>query len=67
MKQCVVLVGGKGTRLGDLTSNFPKPLLSINSKPFLEYLLSYIERYGFREVLLLAGHANSEILKFVNN
>lgn len=67
MKQCVILVGGKGTRLGDITANFPKPLLSINSKPFLEYLLSYIERYGFKEVLLLAGHANSEIIKFANN
>jgi len=67
MKQCVVLVGGKGTRLGDVTVNFPKPLLSINSKPFLEYLLSYIERYGFKEVLLLAGHANIEIIKFANN
>ena len=64
MKQCVILVGGKGSRLGDITKNFPKPLVAVNTKPFLEHLLSYVKKFGFTKVLLLAGHANSEIEKF---
>jgi NDP-sugar pyrophosphorylase family protein len=31
--QAIILVGGKGTRLGTLTKNNPKPLLNINNKP----------------------------------
>jgi D,D-heptose 1,7-bisphosphate phosphatase len=64
VKQCVILVGGKGSRLGDITKNFPKPLVSVNTKPFLEHLLSYVKKFGFTKVLLLACHANSEIEKF---
>ena len=37
MDQCVILVGGKGTRLGELTRNF-KPMIEVNGKPFLLYI-----------------------------
>ncbi|WP_304191414.1 sugar phosphate nucleotidyltransferase [Phenylobacterium aquaticum] len=53
--QCVLLVGGMGTRLGDLTAQTPKPMLSVAGKPFLEHLLVKAARHGFTEVLLLAG------------
>ena len=49
MDQCVILVGGKGTRLGKLTRNFPKPMIEVNGKPFLLYILDYIQRFGFKE------------------
>ena len=53
MDQCVILVGGKGTRLGELTRNFPKPMIEVNGKPFLLYILDYIQRFGFKEIILL--------------
>lgn len=57
MRQAVVLVGGRGTRLGDLARNAPKPLLPIaGDKPFLDFLLENIARHGVKEILLLAGH-----------
>ena len=59
MKQCVILVGGKGTRLGDLTKNMPKPMVEIDGGPFLLKLLDTVQRYGFEEILLLASHARS--------
>ena len=37
-----VLVGGKGKRLRNLTKKTPKPLIKINNKEFLKYLLSTI-------------------------
>ena len=62
MNQCVILVGGKGTRLGELTKNFPKPMIEVNGRPFLLYILDYVARFGFKEIILLASHG-SEFLK----
>lgn len=66
MKQCVILVGGKGTRLGELTKNIPKPMLEINNKPFLIYIIETIVRYGFTEIILLASHANKVLIDYFN-
>ena len=34
IKQAVIFCGGKGSRLGKLTKHNPKPLLTVNHKPF---------------------------------
>ena len=57
IRQAVILVGGKGTRLGAITRAVPKPMLPIaGGRPFLDYLLEMIERHGYREIVLLAGY-----------
>jgi D-glycero-D-manno-heptose 1,7-bisphosphate phosphatase len=63
VKQATVLVGGLGTRLGDLTAKKPKPLLMCGDRPFLGWLLREIVRYGIEEVVLLAGHMAGEVYK----
>jgi D-glycero-D-manno-heptose 1,7-bisphosphate phosphatase len=59
--QCVILVGGLGTRLGALTANRPKPLLPVAGRPFVHYLLWHARRFGFSKALLLAGY-RAEVL-----
>ena len=54
-KQCAILIGGMGTRLGSLTSETPKPLLRIGGIPFLETLVGEALRRGFSDIVLLAG------------
>ena len=54
-RQCVILVGGKGTRLGALTRDTPKPLLAVGGRPFVSYLIQEAARHGFGRILLLAG------------
>lgn len=61
LRQAVILCGGLGTRLGELTANTPKPLLPVSGTPFLDILIQEIVRYGFREVLLLAGRYGEKI------
>jgi dTDP-glucose pyrophosphorylase len=57
VRQAVILVGGKGTRLGAITRAVPKPMLPIaGDRPFVDYLLEMIERHGYRDIVLLAGH-----------
>ena len=63
-EQCVILVGGLGSRLGALTGNLPKPLVTVGDRPFLAYLLWHLRRYGFRRVLLLAGHNSEAVVEF---
>ncbi len=62
-RQAVVLVGGLGTRLGALTAELPKPMLSIGERTFLARLLDDIARHGFDEILLLCGHKSEVIFE----
>jgi D,D-heptose 1,7-bisphosphate phosphatase len=56
-RQALVLVGGKGTRLGSLTATTPKPLMPIGADTvFLDEVLFNIARQGFDDIVLLAGH-----------
>jgi D-glycero-D-manno-heptose 1,7-bisphosphate phosphatase len=62
MRQAVILVGGKGTRLGASTRDTPKPLLPIvGDTRFLDYLIDNVARHGIEEILLLAGHLGEQV------
>jgi D,D-heptose 1,7-bisphosphate phosphatase len=63
IRQVVFLVGGKGTRLGSLAANTPKPLLAIApSVPFLDLLVENAARQGFSDIVLLAGHFADQVV-----
>jgi len=62
VRQCAVLVGGLGTRLGAATATTPKPMLPVGGRPFLAWLLREVLRYGVTDVLLLTGHL-SKVLR----
>ena len=54
--QAVCLVGGRGTRLGSLTDELPKPMLDVGGRPFLDYIVHEARRFGLTELLLLTGY-----------
>lgn len=57
MRQAVILVGGRGTRLGQAAIDTPKPLVHVaGERRFLDYLLENVARHGIEQILLLAGH-----------
>lgn len=45
--QAVVMAAGGGSRMTDLTSSVPKPLLPVGNRPLLWYPLNLLERAGF--------------------
>jgi len=63
----VILCGGKGTRLGVLTKNMPKPLIKINNKYFLTYLIQFYQKFDFENIYLLAGYKGKIIKKLFHN
>jgi len=67
IKQAVILAGGRGTRLKTLTDNLPKPMISINRRPFLEYLICLLRGNRIEEVILLLGYLPEKIVKYFGN
>ncbi|WP_321490685.1 HAD-IIIA family hydrolase [uncultured Hyphomonas sp.] len=62
VSQALFLVGGKGTRLGALSANTPKPMQEIASGVcFLDLLLENAARMGFSDLVLLAGHLGDKV------
>lgn len=64
IRQAAILVGGRGTRLGDLTADTPKPLLPIDGDTrFLDLLLRHVARHGFTDIVLLAGYHGDQVAR----
>ena len=54
--EAIVLAGGLGTRLRSVVTDLPKPMAPIGDKPFLEYILKYLEKNGVKRVILSVGY-----------
>ena len=59
--QTVILAGGLGTRLRPLTEQTPKPMVEVEGRPFLEFIVEHIAGQGFRDILLLTGHLGEHV------
>ena len=51
-----MLCGGRGERLRPLTDNQPKPMVAVNDRPFLFYLLHQLSSHGINRFVLLTGY-----------
>jgi histidinol-phosphate phosphatase family protein len=63
-KQAAILCGGLGNRLRPITDTLPKPMVPINGRPFLEYLLEQLKDQGVSEILLMTGYLGEQIHEY---
>lgn len=64
----VLLCGGKGTRLGELTGNrVPKPLVEVNGRPILWHIMQFYARQGHTDFVLCAGHLSAMVKEYFLN
>lgn len=64
----VLLCGGQGTRIGEVTQGvMPKPLVPIDGKPILWHIMKSFSRQGFSEFLICAGHLGDRIKEYFYN
>jgi D-glycero-alpha-D-manno-heptose 1-phosphate guanylyltransferase len=63
----VILAGGMGTRLKDVIHDVPKPMAPIGGKPFLEYLVRQLVRWGLRDIILSVGFKRDVIKDYFDN
>ncbi len=61
--QAVILAAGRGTRMGELTNDTPKPMLKIGDKNLLELKLEILPE-SFDEVIFVVGYFNEKIREF---
>lgn len=57
----ILLAGGFGTRLRSVVSDVPKCMAPIHGKPFLYYLLRYLEKAQFTHIILSLGYKHEII------
>lgn len=65
--EAVIMAGGLGTRLGKLTADKPKPMLDINGRPFLSYLLDYLAFFGIKHVIFAVSYKREAIISYFGN
>ena len=58
----VIMVGGIGARLGELTKEIPKPMLEVKGKPILEHIVSGFREKGFSNFIFCV-HYKSEVIE----
>ena len=60
----LILCGGHGTRIRDVSEVLPKPMLNIGSRPILWHIMKLYAHFGLRDFVLLLGYKGWVIKEF---
>ena len=67
----IILAAGRGSRMGKLTQNIPKPLVNVNGKSIIERQLSSLKQNGILDIIIVTGpyheKFNFKNVVYVNN
>jgi len=68
VKQAVIMAGGKGTRLAELTKDvIPKPMVPLLGKPLLERQVECLKQNGITDIIMVIGHLGEVIRTYFGN
>lgn len=60
----VILAGGVGSRLAEVTDVIPKPMVDIGGRPILWHIMAHYASYGFSEFFVVLGYRGEVIKRF---
>ena len=60
----VILAGGLGTRISEYTKIIPKPMIKVNKKPLIYYIMKHYANYGFKDFYIALGYKGHIIKKY---
>ena len=63
--KALILAAGRGTRLGKLTENLPKPLVQVNGKPVIDYLINKLIKLDVNEIFINIHYKYELLEKFI--
>jgi len=63
----LILAGGYGSRLGNITENIPKPMVAIGGKPILWHIMKLYSHFGFDDFIILLGYRGVKIKEYFFN
>lgn len=64
LKEALILAGGLGTRLQSVVSDVPKPMAQVAGKPFVEYILQYLQEFGVERIVFSIGYKAEAFQKY---
>lgn len=62
---CLILAGGRGTRLQAAVPNLPKCLAPVQGRPFLYWMIQMLHRKGIQQFTLSLGYQSDKILRAI--
>jgi len=62
--KAIILSAGRGERLRPLTNTLPKPMIQINNKPILEYLILLCKNHGIKEIAINTSYLPEKIKEY---
>lgn len=65
--KAVILAGGLGTRLHEETSERPKPMVEIGSKPILWHIMKIYSSHGINDFIVCCGYKSDYIKEYFIN
>ena len=60
----VILAGGLGTRMSEVTKTIPKPMVKILDKPILIHIMEHYYKFGFDEFYIALGYKGNIIRNY---
>lgn len=63
----VIMAGGFGSRLGDLTKEIPKPMLEVGGKPILERIIYSFKDSGYNKFIICLNYKGEIIKNYFND
>ena len=60
----VILAGGFGTRLSEYTKTIPKPMVKVNKRPLIYYVMKTYANHGFKDFIIASGYKGYIIKKY---
>ena len=63
----VILAGGFGTRLSELTESIPKPMVAVGGRPILWHIMRIYAHFGHKDFFLALGYKASLIKEYFLN
>lgn len=67
MFDVIILAGGLGTRLRSVVSDVPKCMAPVGGRPFLAWILQWMERFDVGHIVLSLGYLNEVVTDWIHN
>jgi len=62
----IILCGGKGKRMGEITKRIPKPLLKVGKKTLIEHKINYYQSKGVFKFIFCLGYKSAVLKNFLS-
>jgi UDP-N-acetylglucosamine diphosphorylase / glucose-1-phosphate thymidylyltransferase / UDP-N-acetylgalactosamine diphosphorylase / glucosamine-1-phosphate N-acetyltransferase / galactosamine-1-phosphate N-acetyltransferase len=65
--KAVILAAGRGTRMRELTSELPKPMIKVRGKPVLQHIVEGLRSAGVGDLLFVVGYRADIVREFFSD